>query len=145
MKRKVQAYFTVEAAMIIPVVISVILFIIGLWFFQYDRCLLEQDMGALALKGSAMNAEDKTEAAEQVKDWQSRISRDKFVLWNQKDMEIKLEKDTIAVRGSGELEFPFAGMDFWGNAVWRAQARYENHRIDPALFVRNYRRIVEGE
>ena len=101
MKRKVQAYFTVEAAMIIPVVISVILFIIGLWFFQYDRCLLEQDMGALALKGSAVNAADKTEAAEQMKDLQSRISRDKFVLWNQKEVEIKLEKDTIAVRGSG--------------------------------------------
>lgn len=46
MKRKYyRAYFTVEAAVLYPVVLGVVLLMMYLLFFQYDRCLLEQDMG----------------------------------------------------------------------------------------------------
>ena len=53
MKRKYyRAYFTVEAAVLYPVVLGVVLLMMYLLFFQYDRCLLEQDMGrAAGLRG----------------------------------------------------------------------------------------------
>lgn len=49
---KKNAYFTVEAALVLPIVIAALLFVIYMMLFQYDRCLLEQDMGAIALWGS---------------------------------------------------------------------------------------------
>ena len=52
------AYFTVEAALVFSITISVILFVVYLLLFQYDRCLLEQDMGAMALWGSRVEASD---------------------------------------------------------------------------------------
>ena len=145
MEKKVQAYFTVEAAMIMPLVIGAILFIIGCWFFQYDRCLLEQDMGILALRGSVVSAGGKENTAKQIQDWQSQIYKDKYVLWKQEEMEIKLEKNVVAVKGSGELQIPFTGAGILETAVWETQARYENHRVDPVLFVRSCRKIMEGE
>ena len=39
------AYFTVEAALIIPLVLGILVFLIFIMFYQYDRCLLEQDIG----------------------------------------------------------------------------------------------------
>ena len=61
--KKENAYMTVEAALLFPFVIGSILFVIYMLFFQYDRCLLDQDMGAMALWGSTIQNSD-TEALE---------------------------------------------------------------------------------
>ena len=47
--KKAGAYLTVEAALILPMVLGVIILVIYLLFFQYDRCLMEQNVGKLAL------------------------------------------------------------------------------------------------
>ena len=60
-RKKIEGYFTVEAAMVLPIVIAVILMIIYMWFFQYNRCLMEQDTAILALRGSILQAEEKEE------------------------------------------------------------------------------------
>ena len=41
--KRVSAYMTVEAALIIPIVMGSILFVVYMMLFQYNRCLLEQD------------------------------------------------------------------------------------------------------
>ena len=40
--KAVKGYFTIEAALILPFVTGVILVILYLLFFQYNRCLLVQ-------------------------------------------------------------------------------------------------------
>ena len=60
------AYFTVEAALVLPVVIGAILFVIYMMLFQYDRCLLEQDIGGIALWGSIVEASDTAELEQKV-------------------------------------------------------------------------------
>ena len=57
----VRGYFTVEAALVMPVVLLGIALVMYLLIFQYDRCLLEQDTGVLALRGSAIQVEDSRE------------------------------------------------------------------------------------
>ena len=47
-RKNYKAYFTVEAAVLYPIVLGVIVLMTYLLFFQYDRCLLEQDMGRAA-------------------------------------------------------------------------------------------------
>ena len=46
---KADGYFTVEAALIFPFVMGVILLVIYMWFFQYDRCLMEQDYALITV------------------------------------------------------------------------------------------------
>ena len=48
-RKNYKAYFTVEAAVLYPIVLGVIVLMTYLLFFQYDRCLLEQDMGRAAV------------------------------------------------------------------------------------------------
>ncbi|MBO5282419.1 MAG: hypothetical protein J6B43_04740 [Lachnospiraceae bacterium] len=52
-QREAAGYFTVEAALVLPIVMSVYVFLITMLFLQYDRCLLEQDMAAMLLKVSS--------------------------------------------------------------------------------------------
>ena len=56
--RKKDAYFTVEAAMVFPFVMGAVLFTIFMFIFQYDRCLMEQDIGMLVLYASNLSMED---------------------------------------------------------------------------------------
>lgn len=54
MKRqsKYEGFFSVEAALILPMVLGVYLFLIVMLFIQYDRCLLEQDMASIMIKAA---------------------------------------------------------------------------------------------
>lgn len=52
-RKNYKAYFTVEAAVLYPIVLGVIVLMTYLLFFQYDRCLLEQDMGRAAVRSGS--------------------------------------------------------------------------------------------
>lgn len=49
MSKKINAYLTVEAACVIPIMLGVTILIISLMIYQYDRCLLEQDVSLYIL------------------------------------------------------------------------------------------------
>lgn len=51
--KKEAGYFTVEAALIMPLVIAILVPMIFLSFYSYDRCVLEQCAYAAALRGSS--------------------------------------------------------------------------------------------
>ena len=131
------AYFTVEAAIVFPMALGIVLFIVYMLLFQYDRCLLEQDLGALALWGSRIQAEDSRELQDLVQKRTSEIYRDKYAAWKMLTMDVKLEHDRFAVTGRGQLAFPVPGMNFWNrDNVWEAEANYCFCRISPVDFVR---------
>ena len=85
------AYFTVEAALVLPLVISILIFVIYMLFYQYDRCLLEQDMGALALWGSLEEAADAASFEEKVRNRIAQLYREKYMAWSYIQMEAGLE------------------------------------------------------
>ena len=60
MKCKLGGYFSVEAALVFPLVMGTILLLIYLGFYQYDRCMLEFDMGTIALRGCSCDEQDRT-------------------------------------------------------------------------------------
>jgi hypothetical protein len=56
--RRAGAYFTVETAMIIPVVLVTIVIIIHMAFMLYATCLLSNDSFLLALRGGIASADN---------------------------------------------------------------------------------------
>lgn len=64
--KMVAGYFTVEAALLLPLAIMLVVFMTFLSFYCYDRCVLEQCAYAAALRGSSncfMTQEDAYEEA----------------------------------------------------------------------------------
>lgn len=61
---KDNAFFTLEAVMVMPLSIATILLMVCLFVFQYDRCLMEQDVAAQALKAASVQAGTKEELEE---------------------------------------------------------------------------------
>ncbi len=49
-RNRTEGYFSVEAALVLPMVLSVYVFLIAMLLLQYDRCQLEQDMASMMIK-----------------------------------------------------------------------------------------------
>ena len=139
------AYFTVEAALVLPMVMSAMLVGIYLFCYQYDRCLMEQDMGSLLLWGHSKAAENAGET-EEIKDSllqrAARINRSKYAAWRFTAIDIRLEKNKLSVTGRGELAFPVRGWNLWNrNNLWEVQVNYESGRLSPVFYIRQYRKL----
>lgn len=145
-KQRQNAYFTVEAAMVVTITVCVIVLLIYLVFLQYNRCLMEQDLGALALKGCTILAEDKEELMQELKRQESKINRKKYIIWKSGKTEIELVGGTIKTFGSGKLKIPFGNI-YGGKDKkhWKVSAAYENQRIDPVSSIRLYRKLTGGK
>lgn len=143
--RQENGYFTVEAALVLPIVISVFVLLIYLIFFQYNRCLLEQDAGALALKGCTVQEEEKDLLMQKLRQYESGINLNKYMMWNQESMDIVLKQDKVKVTGNGELKFPFYNLYQRVDDIWHTSVSFENHRVDPVGFIRMYRKITGGK
>lgn len=140
--RKKNAYFTVEAALIFPLALGTVLFIVYMLLFQYDRCLMEQDLGALALWGSRVKAEDSEDLQNLIQKRTSEIYRDKYAVWKMLALDAKLEHNRFEVTGKGQLTFPVPDINFWNrDNVWKAEADYHFWRISPVDFVRLCNRV----
>ena len=128
------AYFTVEAALVFPVVISLLLFIIYMLFYQYDRCLLEQDMGAMALWGSLEEADNAGELEEKTRNRMREMYR-----------EAGLEQNRFSAKGAGSLTFPLPGWNIWsGGNIWGVRAEYGYTRLPPVTFIRLCHKFMGG-
>lgn len=146
MKKYVEAYFAVEAALILPLAISAIVLAVGLFVFQYDRCLMEQDMAAQALRAAAAEAESTEKLSEKIQMQTAELYRDKYVAWDLIMMEIKLKKGIIEAVGQGEFRFPLPKWNLWNREnIWEAGALYKAHRIVPVDFIRKCRKVKGGK
>ena len=131
----------------LPLVISAILLEMYLFCFQYDRCLMEQDMGSLILWCSELrleNADTVKEQEEKIQNRAGEIYRDKYVVWELTKVDVQLEKNRISVVGQGQLTFPVPGWNLWNDVnLWKAEVTYESRSILPVFYIRQLRKLNE--
>lgn len=137
------AYFTVEAAVLYPIVLGVILLMMYLLLFQYDRCLLEQDMGRAAVRSGSRWMQKKEELNRQLQEKDLFFDTEKYIAWESELPVWKLEKDQVTVEQTGRMPYPFsaiAGVPRY----WSAKASFQVKRNSPVNTLQNYRRYQEA-
>lgn len=140
-RKRCGAYFTVESALILPFITCVLVVLLYLLFFQYNRCLLEQDMGSLALKGCSMSGVNKEETGNILRQKAQEIYYDKYIAWEIYDMNVELNGSMVITRCKAALCFPFESpMDDIGRN-WKTEVEYKNERSDATYIIRLYRKL----
>lgn len=135
------AYFTVEAALVFPYAVGVLLFVVYMLLFQYDRCLLEQDVGEAAMWGCCAEAEEPEKLKQMIEEHMKGLYQDKYAAWKMEAFEAKLKKNSFSVTGRGGLTFPVPAWNFWsGRNMWTAEKNYCFSRISATEFIRLCRR-----
>ena len=120
-----KAYFTVEAACILPIVFGVYVFLIYGMFYQYDRCLLEQDVALQVLK-EQWGTEQTTGELEQ------------YLAFGLEDNVLKKRNGKVEAYASGTVAVPFKELMTWtdNDNNWRMEATFSSVDVDPAGWIR---------
>ncbi len=149
MRKERNAYFSVEAALVLPLVAGGLLLGVYLFCFQYDRCLLEQDVGSLLVYGQAASMENggETEALDNALHRRTQsLYWEKYAAWEMEELDIRLEKNQFRVTGQGKLNFPVPQWNIWkADNSFRARADYKARRLSPVYEIRQYRKLQRGQ
>lgn len=132
-KKNVNGYFTVEAAMIMPLVILLTAFLFYLTFFLYNRCILPQDAYILAFRGSALCGKTKEEVIHYMEEDYNNQMGIKYIGLNGIMRDIRVNQKKIEVKLQGKIKF--TGKEQTFEAVKAA------HRSCPVELIRKVRLV----
>lgn len=141
--KRLDGYFTVEAAMIYPIVLCVIICIIYLLFFQYDRCLMEQSAAVLAIRSCSLPVEQNAEIVSLIM-YQASLDDRSYIAWDEAEVSVAVKGNDITVKKEGWMKFPFAG-NFIKENIWYTDVTYRSRRIKPLVFMRTCKKIRGGK
>lgn len=139
MRKEAAGYFTVEAAMVMPVVLYLVFMIMYLMFFQYNRCLMELDVGIFAMRGTLLQVGSNEDRAQQLRKQALELEEESYMGWRCQEIQWKMKNGILQVEQQGNLVFPFT------KESWDAEVSYENHILSPVSFLRYYRKLVGGK
>ena len=137
-------YMTVEAAMIVPAVFILVVMLLYLMFYMYDRCIMTQDLYTAAYRRSIERGRSKAGASQggasqQTGDTQVDTSR--YFMLSSCSCSVQ---GGSRVKGSGEASMNVPGaaafpgvQERWGFRVLMAA-----RKTDPPLAFRKYRRVM---
>lgn len=146
MTKQLDAYLTVEAALVFPIVLVVQILTVYLFVFQYNRCLQNQDVGRLAVLGCGAQEQKKEELAKYLGGCSAALDLEKYVAWETETLEVELIQNKVCARGQGRLLL--TAPDWYASGQkggWTAEAEYELQRQQPVLIIRQYKKWQGGE
>lgn len=128
MKKCCPAYMTVEACMLMPIVLLVYLFLIRYAVWTYDRCMLEFDTATVLLRSAVSEEQQLTYQREQ-----NAWDKEKYIWLHSQEMI--LEKGALTLNVIGRAE---------GGSMGDVKIRYEMLRIEPELWLRGKRKLEQS-
>ena len=140
MKRKkgsVGAYFTVEASLVLPIVIGTIIFVLCFLLFYYNRCLMEQDVAILTIRAAASGEKTAEELKTQIFSTQKTYIAEKYYARDKGEINLSLTHDKLELKRTGQL--------LLGDRIWKAKVSSSARQIHPATFLRLCRKVSLSE
>ena len=129
---KLDAYFSVEASLVLPMVVGSIIFVVCFLLFWYNRCLMEQNLNGLAVKASQSDSGSMEELKRELGKWQDEYLTDKHYAWEAGEVVTSLRLNWYEFKQDGKL--------LLGDRTWKAQVTGKAMRIHPTPFLRLCRR-----
>ncbi|MBQ9135937.1 MAG: pilus assembly protein [Lachnospiraceae bacterium] len=138
-----EGYMTVEATLIMPIVLYVCIFIIYSGFFLYDRCVMKMDAYRAVLRASSIYRQDSQAVYNMAWDTLDNLTGEKYIATDHQ-YEVAVQ-GKVQVRICGQVEMPFGGIEeMTGVSVWSIEETAESDCISPVLFIRTCRRLTEA-
>lgn len=111
-KRKcADGYFSVEAALVLPTVLGVYLFLIAILLLQYDRCLLEQDMASMLIKASN-EKNTPQQQLEYLQELTATWDKEQYLWLRPQSPYFTVQGQQIRLKATGQYTVPvFGGLD----------------------------------
>lgn len=139
---KENAYFSLEACLILPLIFYLLLFLIYAGFFQYDRCLLRQDTYRLLIRGSQVSFAGNEEVLKKLKAEDENWYYEKYALCSLGSRELEVRHGSIRIAQKAALKVTFPVLGEWlGQSEWEFSIDAEGGRSRPTQVIRDCRKL----
>lgn len=134
-----KGYFTVEASLIMPVVVMIWGLMVCLNFYVYDSCILFQDTYSITFRASAKSIDDNAQKEYILKQWKSQCG-DKYFSVTDNDIEVTVNR---SIHIKSIINMNWSDTLYWFRQKNGSQiaVQLEVKKINPAQFVRKMRRM----
>ena len=142
-----KGYSTIEAAVIIPIILSIVLLLIWTGFFFYDRNVLSQAASRAAVCGSQMSYLENEEIADYVSNRVSELTEGKLILLDLAETTVTVTATNICVNVTGTMNVP----DFiilgniYNGGTWNINIKEYGARLKSSMFIRTANRIKNSK
>ena len=133
-------YMTIEAALVSPVIVIGIVFIIYTGFYLYDVCVIRQVSYVASLRASQQTDLTSTEMKEFAKNQLKELVEKKLLVIEEKKEEIKISSGKVKISMSAKVKMPFSLFLSEKLKIWEIKSEAEAVRVHP---VKNIR-IIRG-
>ncbi len=137
------AYFTLEAALVMPVVLGVMLFAVSMLLFQYNRCTLDQRLGIAVLRGCMEGSANADEAIACIKKEFASVKAPDYVMAEAEGITVRAGSGRVEAIGEMEMKAVYISGLSEKYREWRACERMLGIRQNPAATVRFLQRILD--
>ncbi|MDE5893940.1 MAG: hypothetical protein K2H45_13545 [Acetatifactor sp.] len=128
-----EGFFSVEAALVLPIVLGVYLFLIVMLFLQYDRCLLEQDMASIMVKAGNYEGTPQ-QTMEYLQELTAQWEQGRYLWVTPQAPYFTIQGSQIRLQAAGEYTVPILGLSAELGGVHRLETAYRLTAWDrPAL------------
>lgn len=121
---KYEGFFSVEAALVLPTVLGVYLFLIVMLFLQYDRCLLEQDMASMMIKAGNY-AGTPQQRMEYLQELTAQWERERYLWVEPQAPYFTIRGSQIRLEAAGEYTVPILGVSTGIGGAHRLETAYQ--------------------
>lgn len=140
-ERSLQAYMTVEATFLMPMILGGIIFIIYLGFYLYNCCLLQQAAYTAALRGSLLEERSNSEIRQWTGEELDRLLEQRLLAWKEWGSHVEVSAAEVKVRVWAEGGIPFRGFLSSQIGFWEYETSADAKRLDPVFYIRTLRNI----
>ena len=132
------AYFTVEAALVVPIALGILVMIIYMSFYLYDRCVMAQDCYVLSYRQSIEKGNADRAGQEKIRE---QLGGKLFML---SGMDAGSSAGgTIRVKTEASLDPPLFGLPvFEEENHWKIAVERRARKTDPPRDYRRVRRLL---
>lgn len=125
MKKQQKGSFTIEASVIVPMILMVFVLIVYAVFYYHDKNILEGAAYETAVVGSGRSEPEEAE----IRAYFRKRIQGKLILFGQVQEEISMDKEEVIVKCTAEKK------------KMRVSAEVSAKRTEPERFIRDIRKI----
>ena len=141
---KKNAYMTLEATMIFPMIFGGILFAISLAIYLYNASIIKQICSVAALRGSLEYQMNEEEMKKFVNKEIDTLIKERMLLVAEIEKDIKITESKVEVRLRTKINLPFMGIPFLDFKWQKLEVESQAKRIKAVKIIRDARRLYGG-
>lgn len=143
-ENKENAYMTVEASFVFPLIYGAILFTISLALYLYNAAVLKQMTSVIALQGSIQKVTE-GEMEEYLETQVDRLAKERLIFVSKIQKDIRVGETNVLVKIKANVNLPFLQIPFlnfkWQELEFESRAK----KVNPVKIIRDMRRLYASE